>query len=87
MVTNCADLCTLGFVLVDDLYRQIVAPHDHRPGPRSPFTDSEATNRVRAALLQQVLGHWEPGETDLCVIDYLPVPVVGFHHAQGAHRW
>ena len=136
MITSFPDLCTLVFVLVDDLYRQVVAPHDHRPGPRSAFTDSEvitltlvaellgkdieaaflawvrahhlglfprlpersrfnrrrrqlaeATNRIRAALMEQVLGHLEPAETNVCVIDSLPVPVVGFHHARGAHRW
>ena len=136
MITSFADLCTIVFVLVDDLDQQVVAPHDHRPGPRSAFTDSEvitvtlvaellgkdiettflawvrkhhlalfpllpersrfnrrrrqlpeATNRIRAALMELVLRRLEPEETDLCVIDSLPVPVVGFHHARGSHRW
>jgi hypothetical protein len=136
MITSFADLCTIVFVLVDDLYRQVVAPHDHRPGPRSAFTDSEvitvtlvaellgkdieatflawvrahhlalfprlpersrfnrrrrqlpeATNRIRAALMERVLGRLEPEEVAPCVIDSLPAPVVGFHHARGAHRW
>ena len=136
MITSFADLCTIVFVLVDDLYQQVVAPHDHRPGPRSAFTDSEvitvtlvaellgkdiettflawvrahhlalfpllpersrfnrrrrqlpeATNRIRGALMELVLRRLEPAETDLCVIDSLPVPVVGFHQARGSHRW
>ena len=136
MIATFADLCTHVFVLVDDLYRQVVAPHDHRPGPRSAFTDSEvitvtlvaellgkdteapflawlrnhhlplfpqlpersrfnrrrrqlpeATNRIRGALMERLLRQLEPEEVDLCVIDSLPVPVVGFHHAQGSHRW
>lgn len=136
MITSFVDLCTHVFVLVDDLYRQVVAPHDHRPGPRSVFTDSEvitvtliaellgkdteapflawlrknhlalfpllpersrfnrrrrqlpeATNRIRGALMERLVRHLAPEEADLCVIASLPVPVVGFQHAQGAHRW
>jgi Transposase DDE domain len=136
MITSFADLCTIVFVLVDDLYRQVVAPHDRRPGPRAAFADSEvitvtlvaellgedieatflawvrehhlalfprlpersrfnrrrrqlpeATNRIRGALMERVLGRLEPEEADLCVIDSLPAPVVGFPHARGSHRW
>ena len=48
---------------------------------------TEATNRIRGALMQLVLGRLAPEECDLCVIDSLPVPVVGFHQARGRHRW
>jgi hypothetical protein len=48
---------------------------------------TEATNRIRGALMQRVLGRLAPQERELCVIDSLPVPVVGFHHARGEHRW
>jgi len=47
----------------------------------------EVTNRVRAGLMQGLLRHLLPEERDLCVIDSVPVPVVGFHHARGDHRW
>jgi hypothetical protein len=47
----------------------------------------EATNRIRLALASDVLLHLSPEDRDLCVIDSLPVPVVGFAHARGAHRW
>jgi Transposase DDE domain len=47
----------------------------------------EATNRIRIALVRAVLGHLPPADRDLAVIDSLPVPVVGFAHARGAHRW
>lgn len=136
MIQTFADLCLHVFVAVDDLYRQVVAPYDHRPGPRSAFSDSEvitvtllaellgldtetgflayldrhhralfprlpersrfnrrrrqltaATNRIRAALMEWVFGRLEPEERDLGVIDSLPVPVVGFSHARGSHRW
>lgn len=136
MIATFADLCTYVYVLVDDLYRVVVAPHDHRPGPRSAFSDSEvitltlvaellsldketrflayvarnhrplfpllpersrynrrrrqlteATNRVRGVLLRLALAQLAPEERELCVIDSLPVPVVGFPHARGSHRW
>jgi len=48
---------------------------------------TEATNRIRIALASDVLLHLTPEDRDLCVIDSLPVPVVGFAHARGAHRW
>jgi hypothetical protein len=46
-----------------------------------------ATNRIRAALARAVLRHLAPADRDLAVIDSLPIPVVGFAHACGAHRW
>lgn len=48
---------------------------------------TEGTNRIRGAMMQVVLGQLTPEERELCVIDSLPVPVVGFHHAREAHRW
>ncbi len=136
MIADFADLCTHVYVIVDELYQLVVAPHDHRPGERSEFSDSElitltlvaelvgldeeqaflayvqrnhralfprlparsrynrrrrhlaeATNRIRGAIMQLVLGHLPPADRQLCVIDSLPVPVVGFHHARGSHRW
>ena len=132
MIEDFADLCTYVYVIVDELYQLVVAPHDHRPGYRSDFSDSEvitltlvgmdeeqaflayvkrnhralfprlparsrynrrrralteATNRLRGALRQLVLGRLAPAERDVCVVDSLPVPVVGFHHARGSHRW
>ncbi len=135
MIHTFADLCTYVYVIVDELYQVVAAPHDHRPGPRSEFSESdvitltlvaerlgldketsmlayvkrnhhalfpllparsrynrrrraltEVTNRIRGGLLHLVLGHLTPEERDLCVIDSLPVPVVGFHHARGEHR-
>jgi hypothetical protein len=136
MIPDFATLCTYLFVLVDDLYRAVVAPADHRPGPRSAFSDSEvitltllaellgldeetaflgyvrrnhlalfpqlpertrynrrrrqlseATNRSRGALMQGLLRQLTPEEVACCIIDSLPVPVLGFHHARDAHRW
>jgi hypothetical protein len=48
---------------------------------------TEATNRIRIALASDVLLRLCPEDRDLAVIDSLPVPVVGFAHARGAHRW
>jgi hypothetical protein len=136
MIQTFADLCTYVYVVVDELYQAVAAPHDHRPGPASAFSDSEVitltlvaellgldeekgflayvarnhralfpllpersrynrrrraltevTNRLRGAIMQVVLRQLVPEECDLCVIDSLPVPVVGFHHARGDHRW
>jgi hypothetical protein len=47
----------------------------------------EVTNRIRIALARDVLLHLTAEDQDLAVIDSLPVPVVGFAHARGAHRW
>ena len=48
---------------------------------------TEVTNRIRGALMQRVLGRLAPEARALCVLDSLPVPVVGFPHARGDHRW
>ena len=136
MIAHFADLCTYVYVIVDELYQAVAAPHDHRPGPAAELSDSEVitlslvaelveldqerrfvayvrrnhlalfprlpersrfnrrrraltevTNRIRGALMQLVLARLTPEERDLCVIDSLPVPVVGFHQARGRHRW
>jgi len=44
-------------------------------------------NSVRRHLLAALLTLLPPDERPLCVLDSLPVPVVGFHHALGHHRW
>lgn len=41
MIQTFADLCLDVFVPVDDLYRQVAAPHDRRPGPRPASSDRE----------------------------------------------
>ena len=136
MIAHFADLCTYVYVIVDELYQAVAAPHDHRPGPAAELSDSEVitlslvaelvemdkesrflayvrrnhlalfpklpersrfnrrrraltevTNRIRGALMQLVLARLTPEERDVCVIDSLPVPVVGFHQARGRHRW
>jgi hypothetical protein len=136
MITSFTDLCTYVYVVIDDLYQAVIAPHDHRPGPRSACTESEiitltlvaeltgqdeegpflaylrrnhptlfprlpertrnnrrrrrliaVTNHLRLALLHRLLRRLAPHERTLCLIDSLPVPVVGFAHARGSHRW
>lgn len=47
----------------------------------------EATNTIRRHLLGFLLALLPPDERPLCVLDSLPLPVVGFHHARGQHRW
>jgi hypothetical protein len=136
MIQTFEDLCTYAYVIVDELFQASVLPHDHRPGPRSTFSDSEvitltivaelvslddetlflnyvarnhralfpllpdpsrynrrrralgeATNTIRRQLLGFLLALLPPDERPLCVLDSLPLPVVGFHHARGQHRW
>ena len=136
MIHTFEELCTVMYVLVDELYQVHVQPHDHRPGPRADFTESELltvalvaevigldeetailgylrrnhsrlfpllpertrSNRRRRALgealntLRRQVQGWllallPPDQRPLAVIDSLPVPVVGFHHARGEHAW
>jgi len=47
----------------------------------------EATNRLRNAIMARLWRVLEAEGRDLCVVDSLPVPVVGYHHAAGDHRW
>ncbi|CAA9569844.1 MAG: hypothetical protein AVDCRST_MAG18-1852 [uncultured Thermomicrobiales bacterium] len=51
MSADFADRCTCVYVLTDEAYRDVVAPYDTRPGPRSPFTDSEVSTLAIAAEL------------------------------------
>jgi Transposase DDE domain len=47
----------------------------------------EAINTIRRHLLAWLLALFPTDDRPLCVLDSLPVPVVGFHHASGRHRW
>ncbi len=47
----------------------------------------EVTNRIRGGIMARLWRVLDAEGRDLCVIDSLPVPVVGYHHAAGAHRW
>ena len=136
MIHTFEDLCTYVYVTVDEVFQTYVQPHDQRPGPRSPFSESEvitltlvaelvglddetvfldyvnrnhralfpllpdrsrynrrrralgeAVNTIRRHLLGWLLALLPADDRPLCVLDSLPVPVVGFHHAQGRHRW
>ena len=136
MIQTFEDLCTVMYVLVDELFQRYVAPLDQRPGPPSVFTDSEvitvavvaelisldeetavlgylrrnhpalfpqlpdrsrynrrrralgeALNTIRRHVVGWLLALLPPDERPVCVIDSLPVPVVGFHHARGEQAW
>lgn len=45
------------------------------------------TNRIRGAVMERLWGVLEEEGRDLCAIDSVPVPVLGFHHARHDHRW
>lgn len=47
----------------------------------------EVTNRVRSAIMARLWRVLEAEGQNLCVVDSVPVPVVGYHHAAGDHRW
>jgi hypothetical protein len=47
----------------------------------------EAINTIRRSLLSWLLALLPSDERPLCVLDSLPISVVGFHHARGRHRW
>lgn len=47
----------------------------------------EVTNRLRSAIMARLWRVLEAEGLDLCVVDSVPVPVVGYHQATGAHRW
>ena len=136
MIEDFVDLCTHVYVATDEVYREMVAPYDTRPGPRSGFTDSElltvsvvaelvgldaetrclaylrrnhpglfpllparsrynrrrrglaeAANRIRGAVMERLWRVLEAEGLDLCAIDSVPVPAVGFPHARHDHRW
>lgn len=48
---------------------------------------AEVTNRVRGAMMERLWRVLEAEGVDLCAIDSVPVPAVGFHHARHDHRW
>lgn len=48
---------------------------------------AEATNRVRGTVMERLWRVLEAEGADLCAIDSVPVPAVGFHHARHDHRW
>jgi len=48
---------------------------------------AEVTNRLRGAIMARLWRVLEEEGRDLCAIDSVPVPVVGFHHARHDHRW
>jgi transposase len=48
---------------------------------------AEATNRLRGAVMERLWLVLEAEGADLCAIDSVPVPAVGFHHARHDHRW
>ena len=48
---------------------------------------AEVTNRIRGAIMERLWRVREAEGQDLCAIDSVPVPVVGFHHARHGHRW
>src|SRR3954451_14440028 len=47
----------------------------------------EVTNRIRSAIMARLWRVLVAEGHDLCVVDSVPVPVVGYHHAAGDHRW
>ena len=52
MIQTFVDLCTVVYVLVDEVVQVYIAPVDHRPGPRSTFTDSEV---LTVAILAELI--------------------------------
>lgn len=53
MIHTFEDLCTVIYVIVDELYQVHLKPHDYRPGPRADFTESEL---LTVALVAEVIG-------------------------------
>jgi hypothetical protein len=47
----------------------------------------EVTNRIRSAIMARLWWVLVAEGQDLCVVDSVPVPAVGYHHAAGEHRW
>jgi hypothetical protein len=45
------------------------------------------TNRIRRAIMARLWLVLEAEGQDLCVVDSVPVSVVGYHNAAGGHRW
>lgn len=53
MIDTFEDLCTVVYVIVDEIYQVQVQPQDHRPGPRSAFTESDL---ITVAVVAELLG-------------------------------
>ncbi len=51
MIHTFADLCTDVYVLINERYRVLAAPYDHRLGPRAAFTESEVSTLMLVAAL------------------------------------
>ena len=47
----------------------------------------EVANRIRGGIMARLWRVLAAEGDDLCVIDSVLVPVVGYHHAAGTHRW
>src|SRR3954468_8325298 len=47
----------------------------------------EVTNRIRGGIMARLWRVLAAEGHDLCVVDSVPVPAVGYHHAAGDHRW
>src|ERR687886_964395 len=53
MIHTFEDLCTYVYVTVDEVFQTYVQPHDQRPGPRSPFSESEV---ITLTLVAELVG-------------------------------
>jgi len=53
MIQTFEDLCTYCYAIIEDIYREVVAPHDHRPGPAPGFTDAEV---ITLTLVAELVG-------------------------------
>ena len=58
MIASFTDLCTYIYVLIDDLYQAVIAPHDWRPGPRSACSEGEI---ITLTLVAELTGQDEEG--------------------------
>jgi hypothetical protein len=54
MIAHFADLCTYVYVIGDELYHAVAAPHDHRPGPAAELSDSEVITLSLVAELVEM---------------------------------
>ncbi|MGH2409350.1 MAG: hypothetical protein ACRDGS_03165, partial [Chloroflexota bacterium] len=53
MIRGFVDLCTVAYVVIDDLYRAHLAPLAPRPGPAAGCTDSEL---ITLTLVAELVG-------------------------------
>ena len=53
MIPDFVALCTVAYVVIDDLYRAHLAPLDRRPGPRGRCSDSEI---IALTLVAELVG-------------------------------